>query len=400
MTKAKQKVGVIGGGIVGTALAWNLSLYEWIDVVLFEKDQLGSGTTAKSAGTVCLFDDSLPHEFWPERLYGFQTYVNLEKEERGSAGFDNTGTLAVCTNEKVETYTKTGIALAKSAGYSAEYFTDPDEIRKYFPDVNTEGVLGAGWTADDGYFEPAMAANTFGKKTRANGGKVMTYTKVEKVNMKGNKVTGVETNNGNFDLDILVDASGPWTRYSGRMVGLELPIWHTKAEVFFLVPPNKKLDYVFPVLKYPRFYARREGDNIFICKAHLTMDLNDPMHAGIWDPDLLTPTGGTDEYFLDFLFSELEQAAPNFLNSGLAFSWLGYRAEPPDFLPILGETPVDGYMLAIGCGGNGVIEGPAVGRDVAKFIAYGDKSLFMQRLPLSRFAEKYDLTAVGVIQKP
>ena len=67
----------------------------------------------------------------------------------------------------------------------------------------------------------------------------------------------------------------------------ELPIWHTKAEVFFLVPPKKKLDYTFPVLKYPRFYARREGDNVFICKAHLTMDLNDPMHAGIWDPDKL-----------------------------------------------------------------------------------------------------------------
>jgi len=71
---------------------------------------------------------------------------------------------------------------------------------------------------------------------------------------------------------------------------------------------------------------------------------------------------------------ELELRAPRLLNSGLAFSWLGYRAEPPDFLPILGETPVEGYILAIGCGGNGVIEGPAVGRDIAQFIAYGEKS--------------------------
>jgi glycine/D-amino acid oxidase-like deaminating enzyme len=203
-----------------------------------------------------------------------------------------------------------------------------------------------------------------------------------------------------MDFDVIVDASGPWTRYVSRMVGLELPIWHTKAEVFFLVPPNKKLDYEFPVLKYPRFYARREGDNIFICKAHLTMDLKDPMHAGVWDPDALQPTGGTDDYFLDFLFGELEQYAPRLLNSGLAFSWLGYRAEPPDFLPILGETPVDGYMLAIGCGGNGVIEAPAVGRDMAQFIASGEKSLYLKRLPLSRFEDKFDLSAVGVIKLP
>ena len=397
---AKKKVGVIGGGIVGTAVAYNLSLYDFIDVTLFEKDQIGSGTTAKSAGTVCLFDDSLPHEFWSVRLYGFQTYMQMEKEEHGSAGFDHTGTLVVCTDEKVEHYTKTGIALAKSAGYEAEYLTDPDEIRAHFPDINLEGVLGAGWTADDGYFDPTMAANTYAKKTRANGGKVLTYTKVEDINISGNRVTGVETDKGSFDFDVVVDASGPWTRYVSRMVGLELPIWHTKAEVFFLVPPNKKLDYEFPVLKYPRFYARREGDYIFICKAHLTMDLSDPMHAGVWDPDELTPTGMTDDYFMDFLFGELEEHAPRLLDSGLAFSWLGYRAEPPDFMPILGDTLIEGYMLAIGCGGNGVIEGPAVGRDMAQFIAYGEKSLLLRYLPLSRFEEQFDLSAVGTIQQP
>jgi glycine/D-amino acid oxidase-like deaminating enzyme len=382
---AKKKVGVIGGGIVGTALGYNLSLYDHLEVYLFEKDQIASGTTAKSAGTVCLFDDSLSHKHWDIRLYGFQTYVNLEEEEEGSAGFDKTGTLVVATDPEVEAFTKTGIALAKAAGYQADYLTDPDDILKIMPDLSLDGVLGAGWTPDDGYFDPTMASNTFARKMRANGGHALTYTKVDKVLMNGNRVTGVQTEKGDFDLDVVVDASGPWTRFTGRMVGLELPIWHTKAEVFFLVPPGKKLDYVFPVLKYPRFYARREGDNIFICKAHLTMDLNDPMHAGIWDPDLLPPTGATDQYFLDFLFDELEEHAPRLLNSGLAFSWLGYRAEPPDFMPILGDTPVDGYMLAIGCGGNGVIEGPAVGRDMAKYIATGEKTLLLEHFGLHRF---------------
>jgi glycine/D-amino acid oxidase-like deaminating enzyme len=391
---AKKKIGIIGGGIVGTAVGYNLSLYDEFEVIIFEKDQVGSGTTAKSAGTVCLFDDSLSHEFWDVRLYGFETYVNLEKEEHGAAGFDKTGTLVVATDPQVEKFIKTGIALTKSAGYTAEYITDKKEILKHLPDLKVDHLLGAGWTADDGYFDPTMAASTFVKKMKANGARVLMYTKVEKIKMKGNKVTGVEANNGSFDLDLLIDASGPWTRYTSRMVGLELPIWHTKAEVFFLVPPKKKLGYTFPVLKYPRFYARREGDNIFICKAHLTMDLNDPMHAGIWDPDLLKPTGGTDDYFFEFLLGQLEEHAPSLANSGLSFSWLGYRAEPPDFLPILGDTPIEGYMLAIGCGGNGVIEGPTIGRDLALYIATGQKSLYLQRLPLSRFEKKFDLRAV------
>ena len=313
---AKKHVGVVGGGIVGAALAYNLSLYDHIDVTLFEKDQIGSGTTAKSAGTVCLFDDSVPHWLWETRLYGFQTYVQLEREERGSAGFDNTGTLVVATDEMVERFTKTGIALARAAGYQAEYLTEKKDILKVVPDLDLKQVLGAGWTREDGYFDPTMAANTFAKRIRANGGKVLTQCKVDRINSTEDRVTGVETAKGTFDLDVVVDASGPWTRFTGRMVGLELPIWHTKAEVFILVPPKKKLEYVFPVLKYPRFYARREGDNIFICKAHLTMDLKDPMHAGVWDPDALLPRGGTDDYFLQFLFEELEQHAPGLCELG------------------------------------------------------------------------------------
>jgi glycine/D-amino acid oxidase-like deaminating enzyme len=385
---AKKQVGIIGGGIVGTALGYNLSLYDGVKVTLFEKNQIGSGTTAKTAGTVCLFDDSLSHKYWDVRLYGFQTYTQMENEEKGSAGFDKTGTLVVGTDENVERFIKTGISLATAAGYTGEYMTDHKEINKILPDLNLEGIRGAGWTADDGYFDGTMASNTFVKKMRANGAEVLTSTKVEKINISGNKVTGVDTNNGSYKLDVVVDATGPWTRYTGRMAGIELPIWHTKAEAFFLVPPKKKLDYPFPVLKYPTFYARPEGDNIFICKAHLTMDLSDPMHAGIWDPDALPETGGTDEYFLEFIFGELEHHIPGYLDCGVATSWLGYRAEPPDFLPILGESPIDGFLLAIGCGGNGVIEGPAIGRDLAKFIVTGEKTLLIEHLSLERFKDQ------------
>lgn len=391
----KKRVGIIGGGIVGTALGWNLSLHPNIEVSLFEKDQIGSGTTAKSAGTVCLFDDSISHEYWDMRLFGFQSYERMEAEEKGSAGFDKTGTLVVATNPEVEAYIKAGIALAQGVGYTGEYITDKARIKEICPDLNLDDALGAGWTADDGYFDATMASNTYAKKMKANGGQVYPFTKVENLKKSGNKVTGIETNKGSHDFDLVVDASGAWTRYTSRMAGLELPIWHTKAEVFFLVPPKQKLEYTFPVLKYPRFYARREGDNVFICKAHLTMDLNDPMHAGIWDPDKLTPTGGTDDYFLEFLFGELDEHVPGLLDSGVATSWLGYRAEPPDFLPILGDTPVEGYMIAGGCGGNGVIEAPMIGQDLALYIAYGKKSLLINRFPLSRFEKQFDLTAVA-----
>lgn len=380
-----KKIGIIGGGISGTCLGYNLSLYKNAEITLFEKDRIGCGTTAKSAGTVCLFDDSLNNRYWDVRLYGFETYLKLEQEEEGSAGFDKTGTLVVATSEEVEKNIKTGIALAKSAGYTGEYITDKKKIEEILPGINTDVILGAGYTQDDGYFDGTMISNTFAKKMQENGGKILTGVAVTELIKDGNKVTGLVTSDGkSYDFDVVVDCTGPWSKMTGELAGIDVPIWHTKAEAFFLAPPVKRENYVFPIIKYPAFYGLRAGDNIFICKSHLSMDLDDPMHAGQWNPDKLPQTGGTDDYFIEFLFEQMDEYIPELADSGQVSSWLSYRAETRDFLPIVGETPLENYLLATGYGGNGVIEAPAVSRDLAKYIMCGESTLLLEEWAFKR----------------
>ena len=383
---AKKKIGIIGGGISGAALSYYLSLYTGeAEIVLFEKGRIGCGTTAKSAGTVCLFDDSLNNRYWDVRLYGFETYLKMEQEEKGSAGFDQTGTLVVAPHEQEEQRIKAGIALAKAAGYSGEYITDKARIKEILPDINPDNILGAGYTKDDGYFDGTMIANTFVKKMQANGGTVKIGTEVTEIIREGDTAVALKTADGTrWDFDVIVDCTGPWSRFTGELVGLDVPIWHTKAEAFFLCPPTKRPGYVFPVLKYPAFYALRAGENVFICKSHLSMNLDDPMHAGQWDPDKLPQTGGTDDYFIEFLFEQMDSFVPGLADSGLVSSWLSYRAEPRDFLPIVGETPVKNYLLATGYGGNGVIEAPAVSRDLAKFIMRGESTMLLEEWAFKR----------------
>lgn len=375
----KIRIGIIGGGISGTALGWHLSLYDNAEIVLFEKNTIGCGSTAKSAGTVCLFDDSLNNRYWDVRLYGFESYLKMESEEKGSTGFDKTGTLVVATDEEVEATIKTGIALTHAAGYSGEYITDKARIKEILPSINVDNILGAGYTKDDGSFDGTMISNNYAKKMQKNGAVININTKVTEILIENGKVRGLKTADGEEHcFDFVVDCTGPWSRYTGKMAGLDMPVWHTKAEAFFLSPPGKKLDYVFPILKYPAFYALRAGDNIFICKSHLSMDLNNPMHAGQWDPDKIPPLGGTDDYFIEFLFEQLDMRVPGLVDSGLVSSWLSYRAEPKDFLPILGETSVQGYILATGYGGNGIIEAPAASRDLAKFIMRGESTPLLE----------------------
>lgn len=395
----KKRIGIIGGGIIGTVTAYFLSQYPDAEVTLFEKNSIGSGTTAKSAGTFCLIDDSVSHEFWSVRLFGFNFYTDLEKKYPGSTGFEKTGTLIVCPYQEYEKYVKHAIALTLASGYHAEYWTDAEKIHKILPDLDLDGVLGAGWCPDDGFFDATMIANTIARMARECGVQILIGTQVTDFCTTNGKVTGLETTRGHFDFDVVVDASGPWARHVAKLVGVRLPIWHTKAEVFIL-EPTEKLEYNFPVLKYPRFYARKDKDNVFICKSHQSMDLNDQMHAGFWDPDQLSMTGGTDEYFWEFLTGELMKNYPRLLESSLVNEWVGYRAEPPDFLPMLGSTPVEGYMLAAGAGGNGVIEAPTIGKDMAEYIMTGATSWYIDRLPLSRLDNlQYDESG-RLISKP
>ena len=381
----KKKIGIIGGGISGTALGYHLSLYEEAEVTLFEKDRIGCGTTAKSAGTVCLFDDSLKNRYWDVRLYGFETYLKMETEEKGSAGFDKTGTLVVATSPEVEDTIKTGIALARAAGYTGEYIVDKDRICEILPGIQADGILGAGYTKDDGYFDGTMISNTFAKKLEQNGGTIHTGVKVVELIKADNEVKGLKTSDGKtWDFDVVVDCTGPWSRFTGEIAGIDVPIWHTKAEAFFLAPPVKRDGYVYPIIKYPAFYGLRAGDNLFICKSHLSMDLDDPMHAGQWNPDDLPQTGGTDDYFIEFLLDQMDSYIPELADSGLVSSWLSYRAETRDFLPIVGETPLKNYLLATGYGGNGVIEAPAVSRDLAKFIMRGESTMLLEEWAFKR----------------
>ena len=125
------------------------------------------------------------------------------------------------------------------------------------------------------------------------------------------------------------------------------------------------------------------------------------MHAGFWDPDLLPMTGGTDEYFWDFLTDQLMERYPRLLDSAVVNEWVGYRAEPPDFLPVLGPTPVEGYLLAAGAGGNGVIEAPPIGAISPIIIMTGAVSWYLDRLPLLALCRAEVSMITGhIISKP
>jgi len=379
-----KKIGIIGGGIIGTSIAYHLSRHEGVEVMLFEKNQIGSGTTAKSAGTLCLIDDSLPDEFFEQRITCLKTYLKMDEETNGEVEFVKSGTLVVSPTEERLRRAKRHVELSRKHGFEAEFIDDPQRLMDHLPDLTPEGVMGGAWTSEDGYNNPTAASIIYARRARENGVMILTHARVNKIVMKNCEVTGVETSKGKFDLDVVINAAGPWANDISKMAGLDLPLFHTKAEVFIL-KPEKPLGYDFPILKYPTWYARPEGDAVFVCKSHMAMEADNPIEAGVWDPDLLPMTGGTEEYFFDFLTERLSESIPRLLDAQLVNDWLGYRSVTRDKLPIVGESGVPGFFLAVGMSGNGVILAPDTGRILANYIIKGETDPLLEKFRLNRF---------------
>jgi len=130
-----KKIGIIGGGVIGTSIAHFLSTYEG-------PRSRCSRRTRSARGPRQVGRNALPHrrfgrhEFWDVRLFGFNFYTGLEREKPGSAGFEKTGTLVVCPYKEYETYVLKAVSLTLASGYHAEYWRDRDKIHKVLPDCN------------------------------------------------------------------------------------------------------------------------------------------------------------------------------------------------------------------------------------------------------------------------
>ena len=248
---ARAQVVVIGGGVVGASTAYHLARLGRTDVVLLEQGTLSCGTTWHAAGLV----GQLRASESGTRLvqYSARLYARLEQETGLSTGYRQCGGVIVARTPDRMTQLRRTVATAEAFGLECSPLTTA-EARERWPLMRTDDLLGAIWLPGDGRADPADLTQALAKGARMRGTRVLERTRVTGVLTAGGAVSGVRTDRGDIEAEVVVNCAGQWANEVGRMAGVSVPL-HS-AEHFYLV--TDQVDGVrpdLPILRDPDGYT-------------------------------------------------------------------------------------------------------------------------------------------------
>jgi len=380
----RARVVIIGGGIIGTSIAYHLGHLGWTDVVLLERDRLTSGTTWHAAGLMTCFG-SFSETSMGMRLYTRDLYSRLEAETGQSTGFRPVGFIEVAGDEaRLEEYRRVA-AFNRHVGLEVEEIS-PAEIADRFPLADTSDLLAGFYVPGDGRVNPVDATMALAKGARQQGVTILEGVTVERVLTKGRRVVGVQTVQGDIECEVVVNAAGMWARQLGERNGVTIPL--QAAEHYYLITePMAGADPTLPVLEDParHGYYREEGGGLMV---------------GLFEP-VCAPwsVGGVPD---DFSFGQIspdwdrmgpyvERAmsrVPATFDVGVRTFFCGPESFTPDLAPVVGPAPgLDGYFVAAGMNSVGILTGGGMGRIVAQWIVDGRPDVDVTGFTIERTAD-------------
>ncbi|HLE55015.1 MAG TPA: FAD-binding oxidoreductase [Thermoplasmata archaeon] len=369
----KADVIIVGGGVIGTSIAFHLAKKGITDVVLLERSHLASGSTGKSVGIV-------------ESTYATEVNVAMGKagtdelsrfpEVTGeTADFHPRLYLETVAGERHRAYLERSMAIGRRHGLQQRILA-PEEIPEFFPELRTDDVAAGLLNREAGFCDPHSVASGYARAAQRLGVRVHLNSPVERILVDGGKVVGVRTGRGETQAPVVVNAAGPWCNELNRPLGFELPVDLWQRQIFVTTPhPEIPADRPMYIDLTDRFYFRQELDGGFV------LGLVEDVAAR----DLANP-----ETDWDFKTKAVEAAihrVPKLAETGIANAWSGIVTFTPDQLPVVGPAPgVEGLYLANGMSGYGVMISPAVGLILGEMVADGEsKSIDASPLRADRF---------------
>ena len=374
---------VIGGGVGGCSILYWLTRLGWDDVVLVERSDLTSGSTFHSAGLVGQLRSSLA--LTRMMMSSVDLYRTLEAEVGLETGWREVGSLRLASSpERLEEITRQA-GWAKTFGLPLE-LVSAAEAQALFPPMSTDGVLGAAYLPSDGYIDPSQLTFALAEGARRRGAEVNTNTRVTGITTERGEVTGVVTDKGVIETDIVINAGGMYAREIGALAGVTVPIIPMAHEYLVLEPSGLPLD--MPTMRDPSLlvYFRPESGGLIMGGYE--------RNCAPWSLDGIPADFNGKLLEEDWpRFEELMENAivrvPTLEGMGVVKLINGPEAFTPDGEFILGPSEVRGFWVAAGFCAHGLAGAGGMGQLVAEWVTEGTPSLDVWHMDSRRFGAAY-----------
>ncbi len=236
---------IVGGGIIGLSLAYHLAKAGRDGVLLLERRQFTCGTTWHAAGLV---RSSAPHPTLAAILAdSARLYAGLEAETGQPTGYRQTGSIYTAGNAERWEELKRLAASARAYGAEVEFCT-PEDLKRLWPLMHVDDLIGGAFYAGDGQTNPADTAAALARGARQAGAVLVENVKVTGILAAGGRVTGVETEAGPVATDCVANCAGMWAREIGLMANVAVPL-HAAEHFYIVTEPMEDVAAGLPVMR-------------------------------------------------------------------------------------------------------------------------------------------------------
>ena len=371
--KTNADVVVVGGGIIGMAVAFYLAKADYGDIVVVEKDAvLGAGATSKAAGGIrAQFNTRVNVEM---SMLSEKLFEQFNDDTGYDALFDQVGYMFLVSDEKdAETYRK-AYELQKSLGLPVEMLQAGD-VSEYAPHVRTDDVIFATFCRKDGLGDPHEFLSGYDHACRKMGVEINAESEVTGITVDGGKVKSVKTSKGIIETPHVINCAGPWAKQIAKFAGSSIPVEPYRRQIV----TTGELSFVEPFFPMvvdvaSGLYCHKESKGMLLGWADKSVA---PSFDVSIDPEY---TDGILERALDRI-PQLEEAE-------IANQWAGLYETTPDHRAIIGpDRTVEGLFHVTGFSGHGFMHAPGAGMVTAEMLTGKEPSVDVSDLSPERFAK-------------
>jgi len=362
-------VAIVGGGIMGTSLAWALAKRGAGRVALFERSVIAAGASGRTGALLRQHYSNRPEATLVRE--SFEVFANWPEVVGGPPVHTPTGLVVIvdagrgCEENLARLHRN--VAMQNAVGIPSSVIS-PEQLQRMQPATRVDDLTAVAFEPLSGYVDAIAATQGMARAATVAGAEIYEASPVTAIATDGERISGIETPNGRVAAGVVVCATGPWSSRLLAPLGLTVPIEALRVQIAIVQRPLSLEPPHFVYLDtIAGMFCRPWGPGQTLVGLG-GGDQHDPV-----DPDRFETRN--DPSYPATAIAAIAKRIPAMANASYLHGHAGLYDMTPDAHPIIGPAGPDGLYLMAGFSGAGFKKGPAAGQTLAELIVDGRASL-------------------------